>query len=59
MEYFRPVLLFLALFGLNCLFCWLAYDLFVLSPVFGIGLFLPGVLGVVLAVDAIKAAFFP
>jgi hypothetical protein len=52
MEYFRPVLLFLVLFALNSVFCWLAYDLLLFSPVCGIGLFLPGVLGVVLAVDA-------
>ncbi len=59
MEYLQPVLLFLSLFLLTCLFCWFAYDLFLVSPVLGMGMFLPGVLGVVLLTDALKARFFP
>ncbi len=59
MEYFRPILLFLVLFALDSLFCWIVYGLFLVSPMCGIGLFFPGVLGVVLAVDAIKAVFLP
>ncbi len=59
MEYLRPVLLFLALFILTSLLCWLSYDLFLLSPLFSIGFFLLGVLGVVMAVDIIKSVLSP
>jgi hypothetical protein len=59
MEYLRPVLLFLALFMLTSLLCWLSYDLFLVSPLFSVGFFLFGVLAVVMAVDLIKSVLFP
>jgi hypothetical protein len=59
MEYLKPVLLLLALSLLTFLLCWLSYSLLLLSPLFSVGFFLVGVLGVIMTVDAIKSVLFP
>jgi hypothetical protein len=59
MEYLKPVLLLIALSLLTFLLCWLSYGLLLLSPLFSVGFFLVGVLGVIMTVDAIKSLLFP
>lgn len=55
MAYFKPVLIFLSLFGLTSILCLISTDLFLLNPILSIGFFLTGVLGVVMTVDMITA----
>lgn len=59
MAYLRPILVLIVLFILTSLFCWLSYDLFLRNPLFSIGFYLVGVLGVVMAVDVIREALLP
>lgn len=59
MAYLRPILVLIVLFILTSLLCWLSYDLFLHNPLFSVGFYLVGVLGVVMAVDVIREALFP
>ncbi|MGI0488657.1 hypothetical protein ACN4EK_24870 [Pantanalinema rosaneae CENA516] len=57
MSYLGTVLLGVALFLLTSLLCWLIGSLLLVFPIYGILLLPIGLLGVVLAVDAIHQGF--
>lgn len=59
MSYLNVLFLFIALFLLTSLLCWISIGFVMLSPFYSIALFLAGVLGVVMALDAIKSLLFP
>lgn len=57
MEYFKPIIVFAALFLLTSLLCWVSIGLLMLSPLPSVCLFLLGILAVVLTVDVIESKF--
>lgn len=59
MDYFNVLLLFIALFLLTCLLCWVSIVLVMVSPLYSIGLFLVGILSVVMMLDMIKSKISP
>lgn len=59
MEYVRSIFLLFILFLLTSLFCWIANALILYNPLCGAGLILLGIMGVVLAADAIGSILFP
>lgn len=59
MEYIRSLFLLFILFLLTSVFCWVANALILYNPFCGLGLGIIGIVGVVLAVDAIGSIRFP
>jgi hypothetical protein len=58
-NYFRIILLVVALFLLTCALCWVTDQLLLVNPLFGIFFLLSGSLGVVLAADVVKSHLLP
>jgi hypothetical protein len=59
MELIKPVFLFVSLFILTGLFCWLEYGLLLLSPLYCFASFMFGLLGIVMTLDLIQSSLFP
>ncbi len=59
LGYLKAIALVVMLFLLTCSLCWIGVWLLGDNPLFGIGFFLLGTLGVVVAIDFLQAQLFP